>query len=125
MPLNHTVWRPATCECEIVIEWDTAVPPEERTHSLFQILVLGPEHAGLSGQALEDTIEAECNTVSTTVSLAHAMIPEITGDAYDWAFDADRVLEVAFTNIALTPPQRRLVQDACDLQFGPGKVVVL
>lgn len=35
--ITKTTWRPDTCGCVIVYEWDTEVPEDERTHALISI----------------------------------------------------------------------------------------
>lgn len=47
------------------------------------------------------------------------------GGHYRWSYDALRVLlTVAFEGISIPPPAKARIQAACDLQFGPGRVLV-
>lgn len=36
--IQKTIWRPDTCSCVIEYEWDDAVPAEQRTHTISNII---------------------------------------------------------------------------------------
>lgn len=113
--INHTLWRPDTCGCEIVYAWDTEVDPAQRVHSLVSSKPC-KVHADL-GYVADDTSHYEAikseNTMKNQV-LAEAItaIPDMSFQAtnengdpeiryrigdYHWVFDADRKLNFALT----------------------------
>lgn len=46
--IKTTRWFPDTCGCAVDIEWDEAVPSEERTHTGKEILKKCPEHVSFA-----------------------------------------------------------------------------
>jgi hypothetical protein len=104
-------------------EWSTETPPETREHRLTSVIRTCAEHPGLTGAFLYSAIADENRRKNTTQGIAQAINPNLTPQVYQWAFDANRVLEVSW--LTTEPVAKRQIQDQCDLQFGPGLVAVL
>ncbi len=121
--IKTTTWGPDTCGCVVEYEWRADVPAELREHRLTLVVRTCPEHPGLTGLFLYSAIADENRRKNTTQGIAQAINPNLTPQVYQWAFDANRVLEVSW--LTTEPVAKRQIQDQCDLQFGPGKVAVL
>lgn len=87
-------------------------------------VVLCPFHAAL-GDLLPryNTLLAENRRKNTTLSIAQSVRATLTPEDFRWSFDGSRTLLVTFA-VSLTTNQRNNIQAACDVQFGPGRVVV-
>src|SRR3990167_6974787 len=35
--INQTTWRPDTCDCEVIYQWDSNVLPEQRIHIFISV----------------------------------------------------------------------------------------
>jgi hypothetical protein len=107
-----------------VYQYDTDDPRETRIHTYAATVNTGPEHAALTGAALYAEVLSECRRKGRAQEIAEAKDVDLTLEVYEWVFDANRVLEITFlTNVP--PPLRQQIQDECDLQFGPGKALIL
>lgn len=122
--IKTTRWGPDTCGCVVDYEWSTETPPETREHRLTSVVRACPEHPGLTGAFLYSAIVGENRRKNTTQGIAQAINPNLTSQVYQWAFDANRVLEVSWLT-TVTGAAKQQIQQQCDLQFGPGKVAVL
>jgi len=122
--IKTTRWRPDTCDCVIEYEWDTDVASEDRVHTFKAAPNIGAEHAALSGVALYDAVQSENRRKNVAQGIVQAIDVNLTYEVYQWAFDTNRVLEVSFL-INVPNPIKQQIQDTCDLQFGPNKVIIL
>jgi hypothetical protein len=122
--IKATRWGPDTCDCIVEYEWDTDVAEANRVHTFKSVINTGPEHAALVGSTLYDEVVSENRRKNLTQGIAEAIDVNLTREVHQWAFDANRVLEISFL-INVPPPVKQQIQDACDLQFGPGKVRIL
>lgn len=122
MATKTTRWRPDTCGCIVEYKWDTEVAPEARTHTYSRTIATCPEHAALAGNALYTEVVSENRRKNLVLGIAQGIDSAITDEGYKWSFDANRVLQASFSGT--TPVTRQQIQDACDLQFGPNRVVV-
>lgn len=128
MVVHVNRWRPDTCSCYLRQSWDDAVPATSRIHRWVETLEPCPEHVGLVGQALWDAMKADNDVKNFTLEVAFSIESAIPPDAtsYEWEFGPPpaRVLTVSFPGITLNAARLNQIQDACDIRFGPGKVVV-
>lgn len=70
--MKITKWSPDVCDCVIEYEWDKTLPVDQRIHTHKNTVNRCPEHSGLSGQILYDTILNECKIKEQTKKwLAH------------------------------------------------------
>lgn len=148
MALTFRLFKPAICSCELFMQYDEALSGVERVHSYIsppdaQLLanriragqgkplnlqppeVICREHQGLSGEVLFDTVFYEGQRKNRTWAIVSTLLPEITLWQFVWAFDVNRVLQIEFVRLILSTEQRQELQDACDIQFGPGLVTIL
>lgn len=123
-------WTPDTCAnpatgdaCIIVETWDDAVPAVERVHSFQTYEKRCSYHAALDGLALYNGLYDQNRRKNTAFRLASSEKADLKYDQFSWSYDASLVLTVDFGSL-LTAQQKARVQSLCDLQFGPGKVVV-
>ena len=78
-------------------------------------------HRGVSGVALAVVLTEETRRRSTALSIVKGIDPNAAAIGEYTGFNASRVLQL---RVPLTPPVKQQIQDACDIQFGPGRVVV-
>lgn len=119
--IKTTTWSPDTCDCIVEYEWDTGV---NRVHTFKSVINTGLEHAALTGATLYEEVVSENRRKNVTQGIAQAIDVNLTAGIYQWAFDANRVLEVSFL-VNVPSAVKEQIQAACDLQFGPAKVVIL
>jgi len=119
--------NPATGDaCSLIEEWDDAVPVTARIHKFVEAEKLCSRHAAQHGSdhAAAFTANYEENRrKNIVIPIAQSVKSALIPDHYSWAFDASGVLTVSFAG-NLTTPQKAQLQSHCDLQFGPGKVMV-
>lgn len=126
MAIQQTQWSPETCSCTIVYEWDDAIPQDLRIHALRNIVHKGPEHNGIIDASILPTLWDENRRKNLTFDLAKQELPEIDNERFSWSWTEGRVLEVTIKNMGNIPAALKArLQAACDLRFGPGKVVIL
>jgi len=119
-----TRWSPDTCDCIIEYEWDSAVGPEDRTHSLSRIVKKCPAHSALSDASTYNEVMSENMRKNKMFASLQKDIPAITPDNYGWHFDTARRLVVSLKGITVSRAQRNGLQEACSTQFGSNKVIV-
>lgn len=87
-------------------------------------VVICPAHAALGDVITRfNSLLAENRRKNTVLSIAQSVKTTLTTDSYNWSFDGSRKLLVSFAT-GLTTNQRNNIQSACDIQFGPGLVLV-
>lgn len=124
-------WVPDTCAspatgdaCVWLEEWDDSVDVAARTHTLVS------REKACSFHALETPASgfARCydenKRKNITWSAALVEKASLTLDKYQWSYSDTGVLTVNFGS-DLTAQQKTRLQNACNIQFGPGKVIVL
>jgi hypothetical protein len=131
--LRQQRWVPDTCAspatgdaCVLVEEWDDAADPAARTHAFVRAEKLCSHHAAVHGAdhaACFAANYAENRRKNTTWLIALSVKAGLTLDQFAWSFSADRVLTASF-GANLTNQQKATLQNAANVQFGPGKVVV-
>lgn len=149
MATRTTLYRPDTCPgfpsagCEIEYSWDDSVPADARTHTVARVVRTCPAHAAAPfavGKAAEDDTQAPRRENKRKNEVFAELLSRLTGDAaytttdsegtivfrggiVTWAFDAQRVLQIAFTP-SLTGSKRNQLQAAIDQRFGAGLIRV-
>jgi hypothetical protein len=117
-----TTWSPDTCGCRIEYQWDDEIDATSRTHTFTQTFKTCPAHLSLRGVDLYDALVDENTRKNITLTVAQGVKVDIVVEDYSFSFDAGRELLARFAGI--TDQQRTDIHDACELQFGPGKVTV-
>ena len=127
MAIKTTTWGPDTCSCRVTFQWDDEVPSDLRIHTQIAVESKGPEHAAIVDGSLYQTLLGENRRKNLTFGIARAELARPDNDPvqwYSWSFTPGRVLEVSFISIVVSNAVKQRIQNACDLQFGPGTVVV-
>lgn len=124
MAIRVTRWGPDTCGCVFDYQWDDTLAGDVRTHTLTRVVNTCPEHPSLTSVSLFDAVANENRTKNTVLSIAQGVISAIAIADYTFSYDASRVLQARFA-VTLNQNQKKNIQDACDLQFGPGVVLIL
>jgi len=118
----ETLWRPDTCGCEIIYEWDDSEPESSRTHRLKRVVSTCDNHKGVSPDTLFDMVLEENRRKNLALSLAQSLVHTIKLENYSWRFDSNRVLIVEFSG--LTASEMKDLQSSCNINLGAGKVIV-
>ncbi|KKL94823.1 hypothetical protein LCGC14_1860830 [marine sediment metagenome] len=128
MRFKSTLWTITdSCpppHCQFETECDEDLPQGEKVVTYKRTHRVCPIHraTGLTGQELYDRAAGE----NTRKSFALALASEISGlprDRFTWGYDDQRLLHIS-PKEDTTPEQKKLVQNALDLQFGPSKTIV-
>lgn len=113
MAIKFTTWRPDTCGCEIVYEWDDNVPGDNRIHTLKHFNTRCIHH---SKTTISDDLEsARENNIRKNTILKELHDNNI--DDVKWDFDEDR-------NLIISLPESANKQAAQALLNGKSKVKV-
>lgn len=113
-----TRWSLATCGCCLEYKWDNAKGPKNSDQDLM-IVSACPAHIGWNAKQ----IARENERLMETLMLAQEINPEITHADLDYAFDADRKLNVIIHK--LTAAQKKQLKSICDSKLERGKVQVV
>lgn len=124
--INTTRWRPDTCGCVLEYSWDPEVPEGKREHTLVKAEVCETHRAlgHTESKTHFDAVVEENQRKNSTFMLAVESEPELTTADYEWSFDADRNLVVAFHGKGLSNTTKAELESAAAVDFGAGKVVV-
>ena len=125
MAIKTQRWGPDTCECIFEETWDTESSPVDRVHTFTSRVKDDAAHTGLSGLDAYNVVRDENRRKNITFKIALGIESTIDLPNYTWSFDTNRVLEVQFVDINISPPIKNFIQDAINLQFGPNKVRIL
>lgn len=130
-------WTPDTCpgdlsqHCRLLhhFEGEPGSLPDTWTDVFDGSEFICPAHqliGLLAGQAHYGWILDENRRKNITQNIAGTESALVWQDGrFVWSYDEAReVLTVSFPGVALSQQARNRIQSACDLQFGPGKVVV-
>jgi len=123
-------WTPDTCpgdhsmHCRLIWQWDDAENPIVGTLVASEFICPAHQLIGLlPGPAHWDWNMDENRRKNITLVIGQAEHGPLTPDDYSWSYSAARVLlTVSFAG--LNPQQKVRIQAACDLQFGPARVLV-
>lgn len=124
-------WTPDTCAnpatgdaCVMLETWDDAVPPEARTHNFAEREKACSWHAAEIPANGYGRCVSENRRKNMAFTMALGKNPNLKYEEYKWALDANGVLTVTLGAL-LTNQQKNQLRSEADIQFGPGKVVVL
>ncbi len=96
MTIQRTRWRPDTCGCDLIYEWDDAIAQEDRVHTIHRIDRTCPVHGGHANK--EDhykTIKDENISKNKAIGLLvkEGLDPNLAGNV-KWRFNPDRSIVV-------------------------------
>ena len=120
-------WTPDTCvspadACVFLETWDDSVPDTARVHTFLTRERTCTRHAALAAATAYANNYDENRRKNTTWLIATTVKFGIQLSAYTWSFDATGLLTVSIAGF--TTAQKTQLQSSCDVQFGPGKVLV-
>lgn len=116
--------------CVIEEEWDASVDPAARVHTLVRVLRKCSAHAAMDDVSLRAAVVDENvrKNVALSITSNHyagqlnaTRLVEFMGTV-KWSFDESRLLRI--TVPGAEGSAIAAVQSSCNLQFGPGKVIV-
>jgi hypothetical protein len=120
-------WRPDTCGCRFRVMNET---PGGSVTVWIDTVRNCPEHTA-QAQALLDAVYGENRRKNGVLSIIEglATLADREANAGAWAFDSTRIpgtdeRVLLFNTIGLNPQQRSGLQNAADVQFGTGTVVI-
>lgn len=134
--MTTTRWTPDTCKCTVEYEWDRDLPAEQRTHVYKTTVKNCPEHSGLTGGRLYNTLTDENTRKNKLLSKVLDEVPEIRQDVFierteatkrelkpsvkfDYFFegqDDKRVLKVKFIDIPTGQDKTITLQEMTKIQ---------
>ena len=106
-------WFPDTCRC--VLEY----LPQSGT-DVYTIVQAGPEHATANASVVLDENGRKNQMQGIVTNLVTGLDPK----AFTWSFNLARTLLISFQGTNIPNQVKAQLQNAADLQYGPGKVVV-
>lgn len=123
-------WRPDTCAdpttgdvCSFIEEWDDTVDPVSRTHTFVQRENVCSFHKSLDDQDGFNVAYSENIRKNMTFNILKSIDPNFKHEDFVWRYDNNGVLSVDI-NEKLVLESKQELQTSCDIQFGPGKVVI-
>lgn len=128
MTVKRTTWGPDTCACRLTYEWDDALDPLLRIHTLVATENKCPAHAAMVDDSILAVVLEENRRKNIAASIARVELGRATDDPmqwYVWVYTAERMLQASFVEIQVSQNVKTRIQNLCDLQFGPGKVQIL
>jgi hypothetical protein len=122
MAIRETTWRPDTCGCEIVYQWDDSVAEAQRTHEVSGITKRCAAHASHDDQNGFTAVIDENKRKNIAFEEVKKIVPALTPEFFKYEFDGNRVLKITLTG----PSQAEKAQIAAALnaKFGSGKTKV-
>jgi hypothetical protein len=142
--LHTTRWTPDTCGCVVEYQWDDAVPDDQRTHTVKNMVacpahVLIPTHDANFDAVIDENSRknlAKSDLLSRFPVLAQTIInadgstyldfkPGITASFTQNFVGKGRVLTITFPAGMLTAAQKSTAQATADNRFGTGRVIIL
>ena len=82
--IRKTTWSPDTCECVLEFEWDDAVDPEMRTHSVSQVKKTCADHEGIASEGVQFTsVMAENKTKNQVMKKVMDDFPDLVDEVVD------------------------------------------
>lgn len=120
MAIQQTTWKPNTCDCEIVYEWDDALPSEQVLATLIKVNRRGDEHANIIDASLISTLREEVHRfeVATELTIADGW----DEDHFTATWDPGRTLTITIPDA--TKSNKVSLQAAIAVQVGLGLVLV-
>jgi hypothetical protein len=106
--LKQMAWKPDTCGCEIILDWDDSLPAVEHIFNMFKYRCEAHLNDEFNSVLEENRLK---NLVFTEIN---KIIPTITPELYQWKFDENRKLVIEYDTSE--------IRSAIDTKFGPDKV---
>ena len=136
--LHKNLWRPDTCDCELVYEWDDALDENSRVHTISAVNKTCPAHSSITDKTKHYNTVLEENKrknilYGKILENMPTAVEEITqedgsvakqlkkGRDYKWSFDAERVLQVDL--VGFTIAEKDALKILADDLF-PNKVTI-
>jgi hypothetical protein len=94
MNLTRTTWRPDTCGCEIVYEWDRDLPAEERVHSAVSNTKCKVHESIEDVVDHYESVKDENVTKNRVVNKISELYPAIKPEEIFYEFGEDRKLSI-------------------------------
>lgn len=120
--MKQTIWRPDTCECEIVLTWDDDSVPasESAVHELTRFNRKCSAHSGNDGKEQFDAAIEENRRKNYTFAEVRKVLPSLTPEFYKWSFDNERNLIVKLNGP--DDEKKNAIRSLLNARFGPEKV---
>lgn len=119
--MNQTTWRPDTCDCKIIYEWDSSVPDDQRVHTLVSMEKCA-HHNQLTDTLAYDKVLNEENKLKN-MAIGDLNLTELEKEEISWAFDKNRNLEITLP-IRKTAGEKDTSQSLLDSKYGQGKITI-
>lgn len=120
-----TCTNPATGDaCSLIEEWDDAVDPVSRAHSMIRVEKQCSRHAALDPATCYARNYEENRRKNVSFSIAQSVKASLPLAAFKWSFDQAGILSVDFGD-ELTTQQKTQLRNALNIQFGPNKATVI
>lgn len=98
--INQTKWKPDTCDCELIFEWDSKVIEDERIHTAIsgEPCVI---HADLVDPVeLHNTLLKENQGKNQAIEEACQAVPKLLPEDFHFEFDAARKLKLSIARLS-------------------------
>jgi hypothetical protein len=118
--IQQTTWRPDTCSCQLVTEWDDALPDDQRVHSMTSIVHRCEQHAAILDASLFTTVREESRRKNVALGVCQGQGRDPS--AIPWEFDAGRTL---ILHVGGSKTDRTLLQTLIAAEVGLNLVTVL
>ena len=120
--INQTTWRPDTCDCEVVYQWDSDVPSEQRIHTFISVKN-EPSHVKfMSPQEKYDVILEENQRKNNAIGEIIKNFPLIDSDSISFFYDEQRKLHLLVPQ--LKSIEKPSTQGILNAKFGTNKVIL-
>lgn len=97
--IKKTRWKPDTCGCSVLYEWDEKSPDETREHKPVDILKCEVHLKINSIQECYDFILEENRKKNNVLNSIALVIPELKGEDFDFEYSENRDLKIKVNNI--------------------------
>lgn len=121
--LKVTRWSPDTCGCILDYQWDTEIPSDLRTHTFLDPVRVCQPHSVMPDSQVASMVYEENRRKNWSLDIVHSQLPDLDLSTISWSYNEVRALEI-FLGSLVSFQGRLLLQDAIDLQFGPGKIYI-
>lgn len=129
--MQQTTWSPDTCnKCQVVYEWDDAVPQEQRVHTPIEVKNVPADFKGDSKAVQFDKILEENQRKNKAISEVAKEHPELTDEKgslksdvpIDFHYDENHVLHLKVGE--LNKQDKEKAKEKVDETVGAEKVIL-